>query len=464
MSGVQRESLERVIGRIRAPSTGVKTALLFAALAIIVVIVASYDRRPNLSYVDVSILSGSERGNYYAIVARLAAEAKRQHGRITNVTSAGSIENIARLAAGRTRCDVQFALVQDGLQWPKDASFDLVGRLGKPESLVVLGRGADSIKALADVRGMRVGIGPAGSGTEAVARQVLKPLAELNLQVSTHPLDEQLAALERGDLDLGMMVIDEDAELLVDAIRRRGLQLLDIAGAEGLANRLPFARAGHIEAGHYDPIHQLPATDKRIIQIDTLVVGNGCARESATQGLITALVAVFPDFIRVNRERQNLTGLPLASASASYFESGGPDAVGAHVPWFIDIMPTARWLQLIFGFSLLFNAMAVGHRFRLWRLDARRVKLESEVPALLAPGMTVSEIAAASPQERQRSPETRKRLDRMIDELSELAERCRRQSLSVLVPMGQEMSYRYQESLIAELLHALRRFRAKLDQ
>jgi hypothetical protein len=33
----------------------------------------------------------------------------------------------------------------------------------------------------------------------------------------------------------------------------------------------------------------------------------------------------------------------------------------------------------------------------------------------------------------------------------------------MLVPMGQEMNYRYQEGLIADLLHALRQFRARLD-
>jgi hypothetical protein len=52
----------------------------------------------------------------------------------------------------------------------------------------------------------------------------------------------------------------------------------------------------------------------------------------------------------------------------------------------------------------------------------------------------------------------------MVDQLGQLAECCRRQSLSVLVPMGQEMSYRYQEVLIADLLHALRMFRGRLDR
>ena len=61
-------------------------------------------------------------------------------------------------------------------------------------------------------------------------------------------------------------------------------------------------------------------------------------------------------------------------------------------------------------------------------------------------------------------PEARAQLDAAVIELTKLTERCRKQSLSMLVPMGQEMNYRYQEQLIAELLHALRQFRARLDR
>lgn len=200
-----------------------------------------------------------------------------------------------------------------------------------------------------------------------------------------------------------------------------------------------------------------------MIQVDTLAIGNGCASWSATQGLITVLSAQFPDFVRVNRERVNRTGLPFAPAARAYFDNDGPDVVGVHAPWIVDLLPTASWIQLIFGFSILFNAMAFAHRFRLWRIDARRVNIESEIPQLFAPGITVGEIGTMTPDERQRSPEVRARIDGIIDQLVELLDRCRKHSLSVLVPMGQEMSYRYQEALIADLLRSLRAFRARLS-
>jgi TRAP-type uncharacterized transport system substrate-binding protein len=137
------------------------------------------DRSPNLAHLRVGVLSASERGNYYAIVNALAAEARQQKGRIDNVTSAGSVENISRLVASRAWCDVHFALVQGGMSWPAGHSLELIGRLSKAESLVFLGRGTDRVGALTDLRCTYIGIGPIGSGTERVARQVFAPLKEL---------------------------------------------------------------------------------------------------------------------------------------------------------------------------------------------------------------------------------------------------------------------------------------------
>ena len=448
---------------MQATSRALKTALLLAALAITAVVVAKVGRNPDLSHVKVAIVSGSEDGNYHAIVDKAAAQALREHGRIDNVSSAGSVENMERLAAATSSCDIQFALVQDGLAWPASHPFQLIARLPVSESFVVLGRDADRIRSVTDMRGMRVGIGPVGSGTERVAREVMAQLAELDIKVTTQPLREQIAMLERGDLDLGAMVIAPEARLMLDAVRERKLQIVDFSAADALAHRLSSARAGIIKAGYYDPVRQLPPTDKRIIEIDTLLIGNGCARASVTQGVITAFARVFPNFLTVNRERPNLTGLEYASAARSYFDNQGPDQVGEYVPWVIDIMPTARWLQLIFAFSLFFGAQAVWHRFRLWRLDAGRVRIESNVAQIFAPGTTVAEIAATIPDQEQRTPEVRARIDAAVKELTELGERCRRQSLSMLVPMGQEMNYRYQERLMAELLHGLRQFRARLD-
>src|SRR5262245_60956152 len=167
--------LKRELDRSRYP----RLVLLGGVLLLIGCLVAFSDHSPNLAHMRVGVLSGDPQKNYYEIVNSLAEEARQQRGHIDNIPSAGSVENISRLVAGRATCDVHFALVQEGLDWPAGSALELVGRLPKAESLIFLGPQADRIKALTDLHGMRIGIGPTGSGTEHVARQVLAPLAEL---------------------------------------------------------------------------------------------------------------------------------------------------------------------------------------------------------------------------------------------------------------------------------------------
>jgi len=127
-------------------------------------------------------------------------------------------------------------------------------------------------------------------------------------------------------------------------------------------------------------------------------------------------------------------------------------------------MPPANWAYIVMGVSLLFNAMSPGHRFRLWRIDASRVKLENELAAVFGAGSTLGDITRTDPADKHRSDDTREKLDSLIERFGQLADRARRQSLSMLVPMGQEMAYRYQEGVIYETLAVLRAFRSKVKK
>jgi TRAP-type uncharacterized transport system substrate-binding protein len=108
------QRLRRPLGRTPGPSRAIKSLVLFAAFIAIAWAATRVSREPDLSHVDVAILSGSAQGNYHAIVDKASAEAKRRRGRIDNLASAGSVENLARLSAAKQSCEVQFALVQDG--------------------------------------------------------------------------------------------------------------------------------------------------------------------------------------------------------------------------------------------------------------------------------------------------------------------------------------------------------------
>ncbi len=192
--------------------------------------------------------------------------------------------------------------------------------------------------------------------------------------------------------------------------------------------------------------------------MDTLIVGNGCASRSATQGLITVFADLQPLFLKHNRETANLSGLPYAAVARTYYDSNAPDLLGVYAPWVVDIMPTASWVQLALGISVLFNLFGGINRYHLWKIDAARVALERELSAIFGPAIGVGELPRAQPDPTLGSDEVRAQIGSITERLEALYDRCRRRSLSLVVPMGGEMAYRYQEAMMMDLLQALRAF------
>lgn len=445
-------------------STGTKTALLFCVLGALGIWIAVADLQPDLSHVDNSMLSGSETGNYYRIVDRLGGRTKAGKGTLNNVTSSGSVENLKRLAAEADSCKIQFAMVQDGLDWSASDKLTLLGRLWKAETVFFLGRDVDKVEGFRGLKGKTIGIGPEGSGTARIARQILgaRDFSGLNVTLKPYPLAEQLDLLEKGALDFGVFVIDEDATLIDEAIRKRGLQIVNFPRADVVARRLPFVRTGRIGAGQYDAMELLPKQDKKVLRVGTLVLSNGCADRSQTLGLLATLAEEFPDFLRHNKTTPNATGLELASEAKAFFDGDGVDVVDAYFPWIGDVMPPSNWVHIIMGVSILFNLMGLWNRFRVWRTDANRVNAERYIPLIFGPGHNNDTISLVEPTEAHRTPEKREQLDTLISELQKLLERCKKQSLSILVPMAGELVYRYQEDILEKTLLQLHEFRTKL--
>jgi hypothetical protein len=356
---------------------------------------------------------------------------------------------------------VQFALAQDGTVWLP--GLQLVARFAKPESVLLLGLHGDAVHDFADLRGMKVGIGPAGSGTDALARGLfaLPDIASLGVTLDNHPVDEQLAMAARGELDLAALVIDADAPLVDEWVGKRGLQIASFASVESVARRLPHLRVGHIAAGDYDAVRVVPAADKRVMKVETVLVGNGCAGRVATTDLLATLASEHPELIRHDRETPNTTGLPVNPAAADFFANEGPQLADEYLPWLVDVMPPANWVYVVTAVSVIFNAMGAGHRFRLWRIDAVRVRVEGELAHVFPPSTTLGDIQRTTPDGAITKPENLAAIDRVIVELEDLAAKSRRYSLSMLVPMGQEMAYRYQEGVIYETLAVLRDFRRR---
>jgi TRAP-type uncharacterized transport system substrate-binding protein len=415
--------------------------------------------------VHVPVLSGPADGNYHQIVAAVSEAAARKGGRIENVQTAGSQENLDRLANGARSCDAVVGLVQAGLPFPREPRLEVIARLAKSESLILLGKRADSVTEFSQLARLRIGVGPEGGGTARLVSQIFasRDFKALGAVLSNHTFAEQLDLADKGELDLAAFVIDEDAELVQRAVRERGLAVAGFPHADVVARQFRFLRKGRIGAGEYDAVRMLPPVDKEVLRIDTLVVGNGCASRSQVMGVCAAFTEVFPELPRHNKETPNTSGLDVAPAAKTYWGTG-PELLDEYLPRVADVMPPSNWLHLVMGISILFNAMGLGNRFVLWRIDAARVHAEHAIAHSFGPGTTLGDIARMTPSDNVLRADIGPEIDRVVRDLEDLAQRSRRLSLSVLVPMGGEMAYRYQEALILKTLAVLRAYRERMKQ
>jgi TRAP-type uncharacterized transport system substrate-binding protein len=299
-----------------------KALLRLLLLVVAAAVVSRFGVSHDYGYLRATLLTGDPGGHYYALGARLAARAKQGHGRLTVVPTAGSVENVARLAEDQRRCGAAFALVQDGIPVPADAGLVLLGRLPEPESLLLLARQNRKFLNFSDLRGTSIGIGPEGSGTAYLVRQLFddSDLRGLDVRLSFHELTEQARLVAQGELDLAAFVMAEDAELLESIINQHGLDIATFQDLEGLVARHPWLGMGHIPAGRFDLVRPIPAVDKPVVHVDTLVLANPCAHRAERVALLMLLDAELPGFVAANPPKHTYdnTALPLAPAASQF--------------------------------------------------------------------------------------------------------------------------------------------------
>jgi TRAP-type uncharacterized transport system substrate-binding protein len=433
----------------------VRASLLLVAAAAIAAAASAFGIAHDYGYLHATILTGSPGGHYHALATRLADRAKREHGTLIVVASAGSIENVNRLvSAARGGCEAKFALVQDGTPVPVDAQLKLLGRLPEPEALLLLGKPGHAFRSFADLRGASIGIGPEGSGTAYLMRQLFDDpdLLELDVQLSHHGLLEQAELVAQSKLDLAAFVTQEDAEFLRTVIRRHGLDIVAPQDLQGLIARYPWLSLGRIPAGRYDVVRPLPAADKQIARLGTLVIANACAQRADRIALLILLGAELPGFVRGNPPTSTspATALPLASEAHQFFITGEPEIADRYFPWLVNLMSPAYWVYLVMAVTILFNGLKAFSRFRLWRIDAAREKLETALKHLVDPALTHAQMRAVPADSVMAVPERQAAAQAILERLRALRARCQRQTSSLVTPMGDEMFYRYQQSLIDE--------------
>jgi len=214
-----------------------------------------------------SIGTAGTGGIYYpiggAIASRLSArDSLRQY---TAEVTGGSVENVNRLREGQI--DLGFALavtVYEAFHGGEDYEAPFQGlRVVAPlyaNLIHVLVPRGSSANSLGELAGARISVGAAGSGTEQVARQILKAygLTYDDVEARYLTFSESAAALRDGAIDAAIISVGYPAAAVLEATTTGGARLIPVEAdrVEMLRDRYPYYSLGAIPVGAYPGVSE----------------------------------------------------------------------------------------------------------------------------------------------------------------------------------------------------------------
>lgn len=317
-----------------------------------------------------TLTTGQLDGSYY----RFGGQYKtflEQHGVSINVTSsAGSIENLERLKEGKADA----AFIQGGIASGKAS--DKLLFLGSLyyEPLWVFHRNSVVVERLSDLRNKRVAVGPEGSGTRAIALQLLADngIDPENLS----PLSGQQAvdALADEKIDAVFLVTSASSMLVNHLLHSHGVTLMNFERAEGYTRKHPFLSAISLPEGAIDMAANIPSKNIQLLApTATLVVQSTlhpalqtlllqAANQSHSQHGLFEEPKEFPSPLYGD--------LPISEDAARYYKSG-PPFLQRYLPFWAAIMVDRLKVMLLPLIALLLPLIKVMPPIYRWRIRSR---------------------------------------------------------------------------------------------
>ena len=208
--------------------------------------------KPAASTKFINIATGGTSGTYFPLGGAVADILnKNVKGVNASAQSTGaSVANINLLQQGK----VDIAFVQNdiayyaanGVEMFKDKKVANLKGLATlyPETVQIITLDSTGIKSLADVKGKRIAVGAAGSGTEANARQILEAygITYDDVKVQYLSFGEASSALKDGNVDVAFVTAGFPTAAIQDIAAQHKVVLLPVeaAKADALIKIYPF--------------------------------------------------------------------------------------------------------------------------------------------------------------------------------------------------------------------------------
>ncbi|WP_371763651.1 TAXI family TRAP transporter solute-binding subunit [Massilia sp.] len=362
------------------------TAVLVLAACIVAYIVV--DPAPPR---HVILATGQENSAYEEFGRKYATILARDGIKVDSQRTLGSEDNLQRLIDGKA----DIAFVQSGSTSEAQAERRGLVSLGslftEPVWLFLRERDAHGRKrdmdSIVQLKGLRINLGPEGTGVPKLFRQVLAVNGLEPRQLKLSALENTPATVEllAGQIDGLVFSSAPEAPLIQMLLQTPGIRLFNFRQAEAYTRRLPFLTHVVLPRGIVDLGRDIPAQDFHLIAPTATLV----AREDLHPALIDLFVKAATEIHGGTGWFQQqgqfpsprYTEIPVAREAAKYYRDG-PPFLQRYLSFWLANLFDRLWVVVVALAALIIPLSKIVPPLYVWRIRSRVYRWYGELRAV----------------------------------------------------------------------------------
>jgi TRAP transporter TAXI family solute receptor len=334
---------------------------------------------------QVRLATGQENSAYEAFGAQYAKALEQDDIRVTLQPSLGSQENLERLRSGQA----DIAFVQSGSTGELKAGDLGLVSLGSlfTEPVWLFLRDGVKAKSLTGLRGLRINLGPEGTGVPNLFRQVLSVNGVEPNELKIGALENTPATVEllAGRIDGLVFSSAPEAQLIQMLLQTPGIRLFNFTQAEAYTRRLPFLTHVTLPRGIVDLGRDIPSQDYHLIAPTATLV----AREDLHPALIDLFVKAAGEIHGgagwFQQQGQfpspKFTEIPVAREAAKYYRDG-PPLLQRYLSFWLANLFDRLWVVVVALAALVIPLSKIVPPLYVWRVRSRVYRWYGELRAV----------------------------------------------------------------------------------
>ncbi len=345
----------------------------------------------------VSLATGQGNSAYDEFGKKYAAALARHAIVVTPQPSLGSQENLQRLNQGT----VDIAFVQSGSTEQAEAERTGLISLGSlfTEPVWLFMREKKAIKQLTQLKGMKINLGPEGSGVPRLFKQVLEVngVDTARLRIGALENTPATVALLEGRIDALVFSSAPEAPLIQMLLQTPGIKLFDFAQAEAYTRRLPFLTHVTLPRGIVDLGRDLPAQDYQLIAPTATLVARADLHPALIDLFVQAAGQIHGGTGWFQQQGQfpsaRYTEIPVAREAAKFYKDGAP-MLQRYMSFWLANFFDRMWVLVVALGALILPLSKVVPPLYVWRIRSRVYRWYGQL-------RTVEQALEAVPEERR---------------------------------------------------------------